>query len=128
MLVGKIKDDFLKGVEKISIQKGCGIEQIQIKLTFGESEQNPIVYTLCMDWKPYAVSSYKEIMDKKFDLIGTEGLITPYLIQSMASNMQEMEAEPSEFSAYLQEFKGTIMVAFFKGVKFVKTLPIEQLF
>lgn len=128
MIVGKIKDDFLKGVEKISIKQGCNIEQIQIKLTFGESPENPIVYTLCKDWKPYEVSSYKAIMDKKFDLIGTEGLVTPYLLQSMAQNMQEMGCEPTDFSAYLQEFKGTIMVALFNKVNCVKTIPIEKLF
>ena len=128
MLVGKIKKDFLNGVEKIALKKKCNIEQIQIKLTFGESQENPIVYTLCEEWKPYEVSTYKAIMDKKFDLIGEEGLVTPYLIQSMATKMQEIDAEPSEFSAYLQEFKGTIMVALFKGVNCIKTLPIEQLF
>jgi hypothetical protein len=67
-------------------------------------------------------------MDKKFDFINEESFVTPYLIQSMATKMQEIDAEPHEFSAYLQEFKGTIMVILFKGVNRIKILKIEELF
>lgn len=128
MIVGKIKKDFLNGLDKISLKRGCNVEQIQVKLSFGESQEKPIVYHLCQNWVSYEESTYKAIMDKKFDLIGEEGLATPYLLQSMAKLMQEFSVEPTDFSVYLMEFKGTIMVAVFDKVNCLKTLPIEKLF
>jgi hypothetical protein len=128
MLVGKIKKDFLSGLERLSRKNDCNIEQIQIKLVFGESPENPIAYSICKDWKFLEVSTYKDILNKKFDLIGEENLVTPYLVQAMATNMQEFECEPHEFSAYLHEFKGTIMVSMFHGVNCKKTTPVEGLF
>lgn len=128
MLVGKIKKDFLSGLERLSRKNDCNIEQIQIKLVFGESPENPIAYSICKDWKFLESSTYKDILNKKFDLIGEENLVTPYLIQAMASNMQEFGCEPQEFSAYLHEFKGTIMVSMFSGVNCKKTTPVEGLF
>ena len=128
MLVGKIKKDFLSGLERLSRKNDCNIEQIQIKLVFGESPETPIAYSICKDWKFLESSTYKDILNKKFDLIGEENLVTPYLIQAMASNMQEFGCEPQEFSAYLHEFKGTIMVSMFSGVNCKKTTPVEGLF
>lgn len=128
MLVGKIKKDFLSGLDRLSRKNDCNIEQIQIKLVFGESPEKPIAYSICKEWKFLESSTYKDILNKKFDLIGEENLVTPYLIQAMASNMQEFGCEPQEFSAYLHEFKGTIMVSMFSGVNCKKTTPVEGLF
>ena len=118
----------LVGIERLSRKNDCNIEQIQIKLVFGESPETPIAYSICKDWKFLESSTYKDILNKKFDLIGEENLVTPYLLQAMASNMQEFECEPNEFSAYLHEFKGTIMVSMFNGVNCKKTTPVEGLF
>lgn len=114
MLVGKLKKEFLSGLERLSRKNDCNIEQIQIKLVFGESPEQPIAYFICKDWKDLNKSTFGEILDAKLPIM--ENFVTPYLLQAMASNMQEFECEPHEFSAYLHEFKGDIMASMFNKV------------
>ena len=130
MLVGTIKNDFINGIGKIAQEKNVNPSEVQIRLTYGESPNNPLKYHTLTKWdaKTLEESTFKKILDLKLDLIGKEGLVVPYILQAMALNMQELGVEPQNFVTYLVLQQETIFACFYDGNKPLKNVPIEKLF
>lgn len=124
----KIAKDFAKGVANFAKELGVSEKDVQIRLTFGDSEEAPINYQLCGSWKIVRDTHYKEIMGLKLDILGQEGMVVPYIYKSMANNTTNLQIDPTAFSAFLYKREDNkVGVAIFDGSQHKKITTINEL-
>lgn len=129
MFVPKITKGFLEGLKRIADQNSVSISEVQIRLSFRESEEKPIMYQKCINWEIVSETSYKEIMDIEIDFKMEEAMVTPIICEAMAKNAMELEIMvASDFSVFLYSDGKTIGAAIYSGSESKKICPVNDLF
>jgi len=111
----KIQKDFIDGISKIAKANNTEIENVQIALKFGESEEHPVKYVKYINWEKQQEITYKQLMDIKIDFLQEEARITPIILNAMGQNAMNFEIMPENFFAFLYTDGKTIGVAIYNG-------------
>lgn len=127
MFGGKIKADFLDGLQRFGKEYNEPSSNVQIRITFGATEDKPLAYEVCIGFKPKKEVSYKQIMDIKMDLLGQEQMVGGVILQSLFKQCESLTIEPQNASAFLMDVKGQVIVAVYDGFKHKKVCTVEEL-
>lgn len=100
--------------------------QIQIKTSPTEEK---IVYKMCDNWQPKTEVTFKQIMQKKMDLLGYELLATPFLIKSLFNFSLEKKVDVKQVCAFIFLTPNQkVMIAFYISGTFNTQILLSQHF
>lgn len=124
-----IKKDFIKSIKRIAREMEVPETTIQIRIKFGSTEENPILYAVTQNYILVEHSTFKKIMDVTFDMKNSEKMLTPPLYEVMKKHCIEAECSSLEdFSAYLFMHEGQIGVSMFKKDHCFNISEVSKLF
>ena len=121
-----IKKDFFKGVSLYATECSVQESEVQVRLTIGQSESEPINYQWCINWQPNRNTNYNEVMGRKIINI-TEALVAPMLHQAMVKWARTLDISLENFSGFLFKKDDVIGVAIYDKTTPKKLCPIEEL-
>lgn len=126
MVEGIVKKIMMTGIDKYAKAYETSNDNIQIKVT--DDVDGNVIYTMCKDFKDVEQVTFLNIMDKRMDFFGYEGLASPFLKKALAIFATERDCEVSGTSCFIMKHKETIGLAFYDGYKNLKnTLLAKQL-
>ena len=121
-----IKKDFFKGVSLYATESSVQESEVQVRLTIGQSESEPINYQWCINWQPNRNTNYNEVMGRKIINI-TEALVVPMLHQAMVKWARTLDISLENFSGFLFKKDDVIGVAIYDKTTPKKLCPIDEL-
>lgn len=124
MVEGIVKKIMMTGINKYAKAYEASNENIQIKVT--DDENGNVFYTICNDFKDVEVITFLNIMDKKLDFFGYEGLASPFLKKALKIFAEEVGCEVSNVNCFIVKHKETIGLAFYNGFKSGKNILLAK--
>ena len=101
-------------------------KEVQIRITNGEDEG--VIYEICENWQPKERVSFKDILNKKIDILGYEQLATPFLKKSLKLYNEQFEVDFENLSLFLFNRNDKVGVAVFNQKKNLKLLTLSNHF
>lgn len=122
MIEGIVKKIMMTGINKYAQAYGTSNDNIQIKVT--DDENGNVFYTMCNDFKDVETVTFLNIMDKKIDFLGYEGLASPFLKKALGIFAEEAGCELPNVKCFIMKHKETLGLAFYNGYKCGKSISI----
>lgn len=126
MIFSKTQKIMKTGIAKYSKLLEATKEDTQILVKSDEADG--VNYLMCNKWNPKQKVSFKDIMDVKVDLLGFEGLASPFLRKSIDMYAKYYNALPEEMSLFIFERSGKIGIAIYQKTSFKETISLEKQF
>lgn len=114
------------GINKYSKVFQTDANSTQILIKTNETEE--VSYTMCNDWQPTLEVLFKDIMDVKVDLLGFEGLASPFLAKSVVMYAHKYESPISNINLFIFEKDKKMGIAVYKNIDFKEAIPLEKQF
>ena len=124
MVEGIVKKIMMGGINKYAKAYSASNDNVQIKVT--DDENGNVFYTMCNDFKDIEPVTFLNIMDKKIDFLGYEGLASPFLKKALVIFSEESGCELSKVKCFILKHKETIYLAFYNGYKCVKNITLAK--
>jgi hypothetical protein len=124
MVEGIVTKIMMTGINKYAKAYGTSNENVQIKVT--DDENGNVFYTMCNEFKDVESVTFLNILDKKIDFLGYEGLSSPFLKKALSIFAEESGCEISSVKCFIMKHKQTIGLAFYNGYKCGKSITIEK--
>ena len=122
MIEGIVKKLMMTGINKYAKAYNTSNENVQIKVT--DDENGNVFYTMCNDFKDVESVSFLNIMDKKIDFLGYEGLASPFLKKALGIYAEEQNCELVEVKCFIMKHKDSVGLAFYNGFKSGKAISL----
>jgi hypothetical protein len=116
----------LGGICKYAKIFNASEKEVQIRITNGEGES--VIYEICENWQPKEGVSFKDILNKKIDILGYEQLATPFLKKSLKLYNEQFEVDFENLSLFLFNRNDKVGVAVFNQKKNLKLLTLSNHF
>jgi hypothetical protein len=81
---------------------------------------------MCNDFKDVEQVTFLNIMDKRMDFFGYEGLASPFLKKALGIFATEVGCEVSEVNCFIMKHKDTVGLAFYNGYKNGKNILLAK--
>jgi hypothetical protein len=114
----------MTGINKYAEAYGASNDDVQIKVT--DDENGNVFYTITKDFKDVEVVTFLNIMNKKMDFFGYEGLASPFLKKALRIFAEEVGCEISNVNCFIVKHKKTIGLAFYDGFKSGKNILLAK--
>jgi hypothetical protein len=124
MVEGIVKKIMMTGINKYAKAYGTSNENVQIKVT-DEIDGN-VIYTISNDFKDVEQVTFLNIMDKRMDFFGYEGLASPFLKKALAIFATDSGCDVSEVKCFIVKHKETVGLAFYNGFKNGKNILLAK--
>jgi hypothetical protein len=124
MVEGIVNKIMMTGINKYAEAYGASNDDVQIKVT--DDENGNVFYTITKDFKDVEVVTFLNIMNKKMDFFGYEGLASPFLKKALRIFAEEVGCEISNVNCFIVKHKKTIGLAFYDGFKSGKNILIAK--
>jgi hypothetical protein len=124
MVEGIVKKIMMTGINKYAKALNTSNENVQIKVN--DDVNLNVFYTICKDFKDVEQITFLNIMDKKMDLFGYEGLASPFLKKALEIFATEQSCDVSQVSCFIMKHKETIGLAFYNGFKNGKNILLSK--
>jgi hypothetical protein len=124
MVEGIVKKIMMTGINKYAITYSTSNDNVQIKVT--DDENGNVFYTMCNDFKDVEAVTFLNIMDKRMDFFGYEGLASPFLKKALGIFAEETGCEVSKVNCFIMKHKETIGLAFYNGFKSGKNILLAK--
>jgi hypothetical protein len=124
MVEGIVKKIMMTGINKYAQAYGTSNENVQIKVT--DDIDGNVIYTMCNNFKDVEQVSFLNIMDKRMDFFGYEGLASPFLKKALAIFAIEAGCDVSEVNCFIMKHKETVGLAFYNGFKNGKNILLAK--
>jgi transcription antitermination factor NusA-like protein len=116
----------LGGIKNYAEQFGNKDEEVQIRISHGD--QDTLTYQICVNWQPKEVVTFKNILNKKIDILNYEALATPFLINSLNLYQKEHDIEKEDVSVFIFTRNKKVSLAAFNKSQNVKLTSLEAHF
>ena len=116
----------LGGIKKYSKLYQKSEKDVQIRISKNENEV--LDYEICQDWQPKESVTFKDILNKKIDILGYEQLSTPFLIKSLDLYKNEFNVDDKQLSIFLFSRNDKIGIAVFKEKQNLKLITLSKHF
>jgi hypothetical protein len=116
----------LGGIQKYSKLYQKSEKDVQIRISKNENEV--LDYEICQEWQPKESVTFKDILNKKIDILGYEQLSTPFLIKSLDLYKNEFNVDDNELSIFLFRRNDKIGIAVFKDKQNLKLVTLSKHF
>ena len=124
MVEGIVKKIMMTGINKYAKAYGASNDNVQIKVT--DDIDGNVIYTMCNDFKDVERVTFLNIMDKRMDFFGYEGLASPFLKKALAIFAIEASCEVSQVNCFIVKHKEKIGLAFYNGFKSGKNVLLSK--
>jgi len=124
MVEGIVNKIMMTGINKYAESYGASNDDVQIKVT--DDENGNVFYTITKDFKDVEVVTFLNIMNKKMDFFGYEGLASPFLKKALRIFAEEVGCEISNVNCFIVKHKKTIGLAFYDGFKSGKNILLAK--
>jgi len=124
MVEGIVKKIMMTGINKYAKAYGTSNENVQIKVT--DDIDGNVFYTMCNDFKDVEQVTFLNIMDKRMDFFGYEGLSSPFLKKALAIFATEAGCDVSNVNCFIMKHKETVGLAFYNGFKNGKNILLAK--
>ena len=116
----------LGGIQKYSKLYQKSEKDVQIRISKNENEV--LDYEICQEWQPKESVTFKDILNKKIDILGYEQLSTPFLIKSLDLYKNEFNVDNEKLSIFLFSRNDKIGIAVFKDKQNLKLITLSKHF
>jgi len=123
MVEGIVKKIMMTGINKYANAYSTSNDNVQIKVT--DDKDGNVFYTMCNDFKDIEPVTFLNIMDKRIDFLGYEGLASPFLKKSLEIYAEEQGCEISKVNGFIMKNKEPIVLAFYNDFKNGKNILIS---
>jgi hypothetical protein len=124
MIEGIVKKIMMTGINKYAETYGTSNDNVQIKVT--DDINGNVFYTMCNDFKDVETVTFLNIMDKRMDFFGYEGLASPFLKKALGIFANEANCEVSNVNCFILKHKETVGLAFYNGFKSGKNILLAK--
>lgn len=124
MVEGIVKKIMMTGINKYAGAYATSNDKVQIKVT--DDVNGNVFYTMCNDFKDVEQVTFLNIMDKRMDFFGYEGLASPFLKKALAIFANEAGCDISQVNCFIMKHKETIGLAFYNGFKNGKNILLSK--
>ena len=124
MVEGIVKKIMMTGIKKYAQAYGTSNEDVQIKVT--DDIDGNVIYTMCNDFKDVQTVTFLNIIDKRMDFFGYEGLASPFLKKALGIFATETGCEVSQVNCFIMKHKETVGLAFYNGYKNGKNILLSK--
>jgi hypothetical protein len=124
MVEGIVKKIMMTGINKYAKAYNTSNDKVQIKVT--DNIEGNVFYTMCNDFKDIEHVSFLNIMDKRIDFLGYEGLASPFLKKALSIFAEETNCDISNVNCFIMKHKETVGLAFYNGNKNGKNLLLSK--
>ena len=111
MVEGIVKKIMMTGINKYAKLNDTSNENIQIKVT--DDVNGNVFYTICKDFKKVEQVTFLNILDKRMDFFGYEGLASPFLKKALAIFATDTGCDVSQVNCFIMKHKETVGLAFY---------------
>jgi hypothetical protein len=124
MIEGIVKKIMMTGINKYAETYITSNDNVQIKVT--DDINGNVFYTMCNDFKDVETVTFLNIMDKRMDFFGYEGLASPFLKKALGIFADESNCEVSNVNCFIMKHKETVGLAFYNGFKSGKNILLAK--
>jgi hypothetical protein len=124
MIEGIVKKIMMTGINKYAETYITSNDNVQIKVT--DDINGNVFYTMCNDFKDVETVTFLNIMDKRMDFFGYEGLASPFLKKALGIFADEANCEVSNVNCFIMKHKETVGLAFYNGFKSGKNILLAK--
>ena len=124
MVEGIVKKIMMTGINKYAKSYDTSNEKVQIKVT--DDVDGNVFYIMCKEFKDVEQVTFLNILDKRMDFFGYEGLASPFLKKALGIFATEAGCDVSEVSCFIMKHKETIGLAFYNGFKNGKSILLAK--
>jgi hypothetical protein len=123
MIEAITKKIMIGGLEKYASELNNDNVQIRISLN------NEIVkYEISESWQPTKEISFRDILNKKLDILGYEQLASPVMEKSIKYYSELFEENEDKISVFLFKHKDSIALAVYNDLQNVKVTSLSKHF
>jgi hypothetical protein len=101
-------------------------KDVQIRVT--KNGEESLNFEMCKSWQPKEVVNFKDILNKKIDILGYEQLSTPFLIKSLNLYQKEFGTVNEKLSIFLFNRNDKVGLAVFEEKQNLKLLTLSKHF
>lgn len=101
-------------------------KDVQIRLS--KVDGGKIKYEMCANWQPKETVTFKNILNKKIDILQYEALATPVLLKSLELYNSMYEVDFDRLSIFIIKHKKSIALAVFDDFKNLKLITLKNHF
>ena len=116
----------LGGIDNYAKKYQVEKKDVQIRLSKAEGEK--IKYEMCTNWQPKETVTFKNILNKKIDILQYESLATPVLLKSLELYNSMYDVGFDSLSIFILSHKKSIALAVFDDFKNLKLINLENHF
>lgn len=124
MVEGIVKKIMMTGINKYAETYNTSNDKVQIKVT--DDIDGNVFYNMCNGFKDVEKVTFLNIMDKRMDLFGYEGLASPFLKKALVIFAIESDCDISLVSCFIMKHKETVALAFYDGYKNKKNILLSK--
>ena len=124
MVEGIVKKIMMTGINKYAQTYGTSNDNVQIKVT--DNVNGNVFYTMCNDFKDVEQVSFLNIMDKRMDFFGYEGVASPFLKKALSIFADEANCDVANVNCFIMKHKETVGLAFYNGNKNGKNVLLAK--
>lgn len=124
MIEGIVNKIIIGGIKNFAKNFDTTEDKTQIRIYYNENGQ--VAYDACVNWQPKDQVSFKQILNKKLDLLGYEQLSTPIFEKSLVRFSEQLQIKKSEISVFIFYQKNQIGLCVFDGVEPKHTTSLAQ--
>jgi hypothetical protein len=124
MVEGIVKKIMMTGINKYAEAYGTSNDNVQIKVT--DDLDGNVFYTMCNNFKDVEQVSFLNIMNKRMDFFGYEGLASPFLKKALSIFADEANCEVANVNCFIMKHKETVGLAFYNGNKNGKNILLAK--
>jgi hypothetical protein len=123
MIEAITKKIMIGGLDKYASELNNDNVQIRISLN------NEIVkYEISISWQPTKEISFRDILNKKLDILGYEQLASPVMEKSIKYYSELFEENEDKISVFLFKHKDSIALAVYNDLQNVKVTSLSKHF
>jgi len=127
MIFAKTQKIMNTGISKYSRINEVKEEDTQILVKAFDVDS--VKYKICKNWQPIGDNiSFKDIMDVRVDLLGFEGMASPFLRKSVDMYSKYYDSNDDKINLFIFKKEQKLGVAVYKGKEFKEVVTLEKQF
>jgi len=129
MIEGIVKKIMFTGIEKYA--KIFEVKELEVQIKVTNDDSGSVLYEMCKNFQVKESVSFLQIMDKRLDIFGYEGLASPFLKKSLDDCASESRLNINEVCCFIMGFidknnKKQIGLAFYKIAENNSLTPLKN--
>lgn len=124
MIEGIVKSIMLTGLNKYALINETSPEKVQIKVS--DDIDGYVFYDICKDFKITERVVFKNIMDKKMDVLGYGVLVNPKMKEFLTDFSVENDFELKNVCCFILKHNNVLFLSFYNGIKSIRTIPLKN--